>query len=66
MECLTPGSRSVDEAAYMIMYYSNELTYKLNTQVFRESALGPVLTINDYYAIYKYPSLLAYVVRKLK
>jgi hypothetical protein len=64
MESVTSGSRSVDEAAYTIMYYSSELTYKLNTHFFRESALGSVLIMNDYYGIYKYPSLLANVGRK--
>jgi hypothetical protein len=52
------------EAAYMIMRYSSELTYKLHTQVFQESALGPVLNMNGYYVIHKYPSLLAYIDRK--
>jgi hypothetical protein len=52
------------EAAYMIVHYSSELTYKLNTQVFRESALGSVLNMNDYYVIHKYSSLLAHVVRQ--
>jgi hypothetical protein len=52
------------EAAYMIIHYSIELTYKLNIKVFRESLLGSVLNMNGYYVIHKYPSLLAYVVKK--
>ena len=52
------------EAACMIKHYPREFTYKLNTQVFRESALRPVLNMNEYYVIHKYSSLLAYVVRK--
>jgi len=35
------------ETAYMITHFSSELTYKLNAQVFRESALGSVLNMND-------------------
>jgi choline dehydrogenase-like flavoprotein len=47
------------EAAYMSMHYSSELTYMFNTQVFRETALGSVLNMNDYYVIHKYSALLA-------
>jgi choline dehydrogenase-like flavoprotein len=52
------------EAAYMLMHYSSELTYKVNAQVFRESALESVLNMKDYYVIHKQPSLIEYVVRK--
>jgi choline dehydrogenase-like flavoprotein len=53
------------EAAYIVMHYYNEPICKLNIQVFRETALRPVFIMNNC-VIRKYPSLLAYVVRKVK